>query len=534
MIAFTYRSRKSEEPFKAAYAGSTIKLAERVEYALNFPNGCPIGVARRLRELGGELIAEGVGIISFGNFVGTAELAGVAVEVTSTKIGDAGVSRLLEEISKLASALVFGSRTPVTFAAAARDSAHSPVPYHQLQFLRRVMLRDQVGARLQDWLTAIERSPTRQFEPERPVLSPERVRRLDQRAVASIFARLDRLVPVPAGSGLAGNPLAQALVFGSPPAPHFPRGIAAPRGRLSYDTPENRFVKHVVGECLSLIYRFAEHPRLHRSLRDDCREMAAILEELAVTSFLEEAGRLTGFSAPSQALVKADGYREVYAFWAEFGRHVSLPSSQEETARLLEGRDVATLYEYWVFLKVLEAVVAVTGKKPVGSPEIRRDELGETLVLGLTAGIGPDIAVRYNPTFRRGAATAYSTPLRPDVVLEIAGRRHAFDAKYRLDRFDVNDDDSDDGGATYKRDDLYKMHTYRDAISNLETAFVVYPGSEFVFFERGGTKRSDPALLSSADGVGAVPLRPTHSDPAGSLRTTIAKLLSPSPAAAAW
>ena len=97
-------------------------------------------------------------------------------------------------------------------------------------------------------------------------------------------------------------------------------------------------------------------------------------------------------------------------------------------------------------------------------------------------------------------------------------RLHVFDAKYRLDRFDAEERDSDDAPATYKRADLYKMHTYRDAISGLRTAFVVYPGSEFVFFERNGGRRARPGDVVSADGVGALPLRPADHNPATSLR----------------
>ncbi|WP_034999137.1 DUF2357 domain-containing protein [Beijerinckia mobilis] len=524
--AFAYRSRKDQGAFHSVEAGGTVSFDERVEYALAFPDGCPSRVAQRLAELGGDLIGREVGVIAFRNFVGRTELAGATIEVISTKIGEGGVSRVLQEVSELASSLVFGWRAPVSFEATAADTTRSPVPYHQLQFLRRAMLDVRVGDRLQDWLAAIDRSPTRRFEPERPVVSPERVRKLDHRAVQSIFNRIDRLVPVGTGTVIANNPLAQALAFGTPPQPHFPAGIAAPRGRLSFDTPENRFVKHVLGESLALVYRFVDHPKLHQSLRDDCRHMLTLLEQAAAAPHLVEAGRLSGFQAPSQALAKADGYREVFGFWNDFTSHVSLPRSAAETNRMLEGRDIATLYEYWVFLKVLQAVCEVTGLKPRGQPTIRRDDLGESLAVGLSAGVGSVVTVRYNPSYKRSAGTAYSTPLRPDVVVEFDGQRHAFDAKYRLDRIEFADGDTDDGATTYKRADLYKMHTYRDAIAGMQSAFVVYPGSEFVFFERAGGKRSSPIEVVANDGVGAIPLRPADSDPAHYLRELLGVLLT--------
>jgi predicted component of viral defense system (DUF524 family) len=377
---------------------------------------------------------------------------------------------------------------------------------------------------LQDWFAEIERSPTRKFEPDRPILRPDQVRRLDHRATASIFSRLDRLVPLPAGAPLTTNPLAHALTFGNPLQPHFPAKIAAPRGRLSFDTTENRFAKHVIGECLALVYRFVDHPKLHAALRDDCRTMLGLLTNLSDAPFFGEVGRIDRLQAPTQALAKGDGYREVFGFWTELTRHPSLPRHSAETAKLLDGRDMASLYEYWVFVKLLEAATVLTNRSPSGPPSIKRDEFGESLAIGLSVGVGTDIKIRFNPTFVRSAGTAYSTPLRPDVIVETNDGLHAFDAKYRLDRFDVAEGDPDDDPATYKRADLYKMHTYRDAVRDLKTAFVVYPGSEFVFFERSGARRSDPTSVQLIDGVGAVPLRPADPDPAATLRGVLTAL----------
>jgi predicted component of viral defense system (DUF524 family) len=530
-LAFAYRPRRGDTNLTLAEVGATVTFDERVEYVLSFPGGCSPTLASRLKELGGDLITPDTGVLAFGNFVGRAEFAGATIEVASTKIGSGGVSRVLQEISELASSLVFGWRAPTGFEAASSTDNRLPVPYHQLQYLRRSMISAPPGDRLQDWLSAIERSPTRRFEPERPVVSPERVRRLDHRALRSIFTRIERLVPVPPVAAIAGNSLAQALTFGEPPQPHFPVGVAAPRGRLSFDTVENRFVKHVVVECLALVYRFVDHPELHASLRADCRQMLSILEQAALAPFLSEAGRLSGFHAPSQALAKADGYREIFSFWNVLGSHVSLPSSAGETTRLLEGRDMATLYEYWVFLKVLEAVTKVTGTKPVGPPAIRRDDLGESLILGLSSAVSPQVIVRFNPSYARSKGGTYSTPLRPDVIVECDGRRHAFDAKYRLDRLDVGEIDTDDGAATYKRADLYKMHTYRDAITGLCTAFIVYPGSELVFFDRSRVKHTTTIALGTPDGVGAIPLRPADTDPAIQLTAVLQALLIPQPPA---
>jgi uncharacterized protein len=525
-VAFRYRRRMGDKLLKSAHVGETIYFDERIDYIISFGHPLSPAELQRLLTLGGELIEADVGILSFGNFLGQAELAGVNIDVVSTKIGPGGVSKLLQEISAIASSLIFGWRAPAGFRASKDESHHAAVPYHQLQYLRQIMLAEHTGQRLQDWLGIIERNPTRRFEPERPVVSVDRVRRLDHRAIQSVFTRLERLVPVPAGVAIGNSRLASRLSIGSPPEKHFPRAVAAPRGRLSFDTPENRFVKHVIGECLALVYRFVDHPKLHEELKADCRMMLEILEEAAAAPFLAEAGRLTGFHAPTQALAKADGYRELFAFWGDLTAHVSLPTASAETSRLLEGRDIATLYEYWVFIKIVEAIVAIAESRPSGPPMVQRDELGETLSLGLTTAVGPNVTVCFNKTYKRSNSTAYSTPLRPDVTVRLGDAEYAFDAKYRLDRLDLAETDADEDVATYKRADLYKMHTYRDAIKDLKCAFIVYPGTEFVFFERAGSKQTEPSAISLADGVGAIPLRPTDTDPASNLRKVLEVLIT--------
>ncbi|MGB6143426.1 MAG: DUF2357 domain-containing protein [Rhodanobacter sp.] len=498
---------------------------ENADYILTFAQECSLQLRQQIEGAGGEMLSPDSAMLGFRNFVGTSFVAGVNVQVTSTKISAEGVSRLLEQISELGSALVFAHGSPTRFSAEGYRTETSPVPYHQLQFLRKSMLESAPGWRLQDWLSVIERGPTRRFEQERPVVPIDRVRRMDQRAMLSIFHRLDRISPVPAGSMLESSRLADALKFGEPPALHFPNRVAAPRGRLSFDTPENRFVRHVLETCLALIYRFVDHPKLHKRLRADCRTMLAMLEQVATQPFIFEATRLTGFSAPSQALTKGEGYREVFGFWMRLQEHVSMPSDPAITQRLLEGRDIALLYEYWVFLKVLESVVSITGASPSAPPHIVRDDFGESLAVDVPLNVASHITVRFNPTFTRTRGTAYSTPLRPDVILTVGESKYAFDAKYRLDRLN-SDENEADSGATYKRADLYKMHAYRDAIHSLKAAFVVYPGSEFIFFDRARGSIREDSDVRKADGVGAIPLRPSDENPVDSLRRVVTCLLA--------
>jgi predicted component of viral defense system (DUF524 family) len=254
------------------------------------------------------------------------------------------------------------------------------------------------------------------------------------------------------------------------------------------------------------VYRLLDEANIHAQMRTDCRVMASILEASARSPFLSEVGVLTAFASPTHALSKGDGYKDILDLWVQLGAHQALPGNVGEVERFIQGKDIALLYEYWVFIKVLEAVCEATGA-PSRAVTVSRSDLGEGLARGVVVSLPVGVSVAFNPSYTRSARSAYSTPLRPDVVVTLNGARYAFDAKYRL-QWLTSLEDSQDDEATFVRADLYKMHTYRDAITDLKAAFVVYPGSEFVFYERGGDRRQSPEGIAVFDGVGAIPARP--------------------------
>jgi predicted component of viral defense system (DUF524 family) len=533
-IRFNARLRRGDTRSIPGRLGETIKLRENIDYLVSFTAPLSVREKTAFVDIGADFFDETIALVNFGNFAGKASIAGVSIDVESAKLGSGGVSKLLEDISQISSALIFSVATPTELTRHTSMARSAAVPYHQLQLLRRVMMLAMPGERLQDWLTTIARTALRRFEPERPLVAPDRVRRLDARAIRSIFSRLDRIVRVPEGSLIASNALAEGLTFGDPPTRHFPAKIAAPRGRLSFDTPENRFIRHVASTSLGLVYQFIRDPRLHDGLRADCNVMAGLLSEALRAPHLADAGPLTAFGNPSQSLTKMEGYRDTLLFWSDLTRGLGLPASGAETHHLLEGRDLASLYEYWVFVKIVEALVTITGQHASKLDMIRRDEYGEFVKWGFILRFPFDISVSYNLQFSRGSSLmTYSTPLRPDVVVKLGTRLHVFDAKYRMSRLDSgkdvqDDDDGDVKDGTYKRDDLYKMHSYRDAIQDVRTAFAVYPGSEFVFFERKGARRTRPVDIGNFDGVGAIPLRPSDDRSGKSLDAILRMLLNSS------
>ena len=80
---------------------------------------------------------------------------------------------------------------------------------------------------------------------------------------------------------------------------------------------------------------------------------------------------------------------------------------------------------------------------------------------------------------------------------------HALDAKLRVAALDVEESDDDETPRLgFKHDDLAKMHAYRDALPQVRSAFVLYPGDVSQTFP------SLDAAPGAVDAVGAVALSP--------------------------
>ena len=136
-IAFLYRPRRDKEAIQT-FTGDVVALVENLEYVVEFPEPLSFREMEGLLEVGFDPITEKTGVLAFKNFVGTALLAGVKLQVISSKLGESGVFGLLEDVSRLSSSLVFGWRSPVGFSVTASGSQQPAVPFHQLQFLNKL------------------------------------------------------------------------------------------------------------------------------------------------------------------------------------------------------------------------------------------------------------------------------------------------------------------------------------------------------------------------------------------------------------
>lgn len=529
MGTLRFRPRHVDEPERSAHVGETVRLQENGSYYLWLDEDLSASETLALEGVGFEVLDSRRVLLSFGNYVGTTAIRGVSFSVESRKLGSNGASALLQEAVELAAELIYGWNAPLAFGVSRRGASNRRVAFHDFMYLRREMLVAEVGHRVQDYFEAVAEQPTRRLDASLREVPVSRVQRVDRRGWTGLLTAPSRLARLAPDSPFYDFAVARAL---SQPgtvteARYMPTAVLTPTRVVSFDTPENRFIRHFLQTCGALIGRFLEHPKLHLGLRADARRMGMLVDEMSRAAFLEGVGQPSSLASPSQAILKLEGYRQIFDCYRALLDAPTTPQSDSECQRFLDGRDVATLYEYWTFLQVCSAVASVLG---VGVPSVPVDttDLGALLGRGLCVRFSGGVAVTYNQGFPGNSVMgSYSTALRPDVTLLVPGREFVFDAKYRLDGLAIeeNADDIDDE-LTWKQADLHKMHTYRDAIARVPAAFVMYPGDVFVFYESSVGRRREPEEIGALDGVGAIPMRPGVPADQDRLRSLIRRVVT--------
>jgi predicted component of viral defense system (DUF524 family) len=470
-----------------------------------------------------------------------------SIEVRSRKLAYLSDYRwMLRDIAQSASELVM-ERFAASQQRFAPDTAHDPSTlYQRFAFLNSILADEGFDAAMQRILAR----PHVTWDQE------EHVRRPGQGwsgggQAARQLARAGRRVPAPAG------PLS---LLGA----GVPEWLVVQRTEPSLDNTPNRFVKFALErwhEVVSLVgQRLAaiEGAAGARATRDVVA-LRNRLESVLAEELFREVGDLAHFPSDDQVLQKKEGYRDIFRAFVLFDVAARLAWSGGEDVYGAGQKDVATLYEYWAFLQLAQtvasvcdspfdssALLSVTGDGM--SVDLRRGRA--TMLNGRVHRLGRTLELElwFNRTFGSrsgGDAASWTRPMRPDCSLFIKPEGidqllvepvwlH-FDAKYRVDslleimvlpassddeeRRVVEEHDAAERRGQAKREDLLKMHAYRDAIRRSAGAYVLYPGSE------RDVRTEFHELLP---GLGAFALRPSATGDAlgaGPLREFVSDVL---------
>jgi len=287
------------------------------------------------------------------------------------------------------------------------------------------------------------------------------------------------------------------------------------------DTPENRFIKHALevfaGFCSMVRTMLSDTDRESFRTFIEALQLEEYLGQTLSHSLFRQISKPLTLPLNSPVLQRREGYREVLRAWLMFDLAAKLAWHGGEDVYSAGKRDVAQLYEYWLFFRLLEIMKGIFNIEPDSIDSLigpTNDGLGLMLRSGKSTPlkgiyIHPvrklNVEFTYNRTFsgrrKYPDSGSWSRKLRPDYTLslwpadfekddaerqEIITHIH-FDAKYRVEslkdilgdeELDLDEEKKENRSGSYKRADLLKMHAYKDAIRRTGGAYVLYPGDD--------------------------------------------------------
>jgi len=236
------------------------------------------------------------------------------------------------------------------------------------------------------------------------------------------------------------------------------------------NTPVNQFVLFALRQFRRLVEEVLSYDKqISDSIRREALGMADLLDASISQPFFRGISALQKLPLNNQTLQKREGYRDILRAWILVESASSL--SWEGRNDCYEGntRDVATLYEYWLFMELHKLIEDITGVTRLDSED--RDNFIQTSDSGITVhlkrgrhsstkfiyeptkGKSLHITLHYELTFNMGSKAtsgqSYSRQFKPDYTLSIystdfkneaeatnmGGVRHLhFDAKYRVNK----------------------------------------------------------------------------------------------------
>jgi len=457
----------------------------------------------------------------------------IDLEILATKFDSkldhsyrANYRQMLEDITEKCTDILMQINAPIQQTFTINFDLSSKTIYQRFSFINSIInTSDFENAVLQ-----IIKNPATKWLNVTEEINVQKVKRINRSVVKQLSSGNNRMT--------TNNPrLAQFVNQG------IPQKISVNQKVEHVNTAENRFIKHVLEDflqfCTSCKDLFAK--RNYAFAAEEADALARRLGIYLSQPFFQNISRPQTLKLNSPILQKRSGYRELLNRWLQFDLAAQLIWTGGDDIYDAGKKDIATLYEYWLFFVLYDLVkekfnyrYQTDEKNPYGHL-IRATDQGLNLTLksgrhivikGVTDRFPRKLAYRfsYNRSFKGGntyshtTAGSWTTTLRPDYTLSLwpatfteddAEKEDAivhihFDAKYKVDNFksefifDNNNDlenidqetaeqldrqKEDEKRGTYKNIDLLKMHAYNDAIRRTGGAYILYPGENKQLFQ---------------------------------------------------
>jgi len=456
------------------------------------------------------------------------EIGNAFVEVRSVKADYRNDYRdMLELITEKCTDLLMQVNSPVSHNFETNFEKDNETLYQKFAFIKSIIATDEFA----ESVHRIVSSPVTQWKEISEQKDIRNIRRFKNSNIKELITGSNR-------TQLPENHYLQKYGL-----QNLPGKITSVRKSDTVDTPENRFVKFALESFLKFCSDINKKAAKESRLWQESGSLEKELESFLHHSIFKDISRPETLKINSPVLQRKEGYREVLRVWLMFDLAAKLVWKGGDDIYKGGKKDIATLYEYWLFFKLLDLFESVFEIEPKDISELIK-ETADGLNLQLKQGTHTalngvyntgtrklNILFNYNRSFSGQKdyplSGSWSTTMRPDYTLsfwpygitekeaeiqELIVHIH-FDAKYTIANLtdllnkesveDINAEKENNRKGIYKNADILKMHAYKDAIRRTGGAYVLYPGDTSV--KKKGFHEIIP-------GLGAFPVRPSKTD----------------------
>jgi hypothetical protein len=488
------------------------------------------------------------GTITPGNYVGTLELSIAKegekdipffIEVLATKFDSendydksyrTNYRSMVESITEKCTELLMQANSPVNQYFEPNFEKENETIYQRFSFIKSILNSSEFEESVQKIIS----SPKTNWINKEEVVDIRSIKRFTNQNVKDLIKGNNR-IPLPKDHPLYSENKLESV----------PSKINSYRQEPSVDNPENRFIKHALQTylhfCEKCKYVFKENSKDQKEAVNLINKLESFLNH----SFFKDISRPTTLKLNSPSLQRKSGYRQVLKSWLMFDLASKLTWTGGEDVYDSGKRDIATLYEYWLFFVLYDLFKEKFDLNHLEHEEESYNHLFEPTKNGLnliiksgqhTALSGTcliknralNIKFSFNRTFSGNKDNfpkpgSWTTAMRPDYTLSVwpagldeyrndKGEKAAeqqeqivhihFDAKYKVNHFIVKTNKKDvqetskeqerkelnkikkeERAGVFKNADLLKMHAYKDAIRRTGGAYILYPGNKETRFK---------------------------------------------------
>jgi len=416
---------------------------------------------------------------------------------------------MLESITEKCTELIMQIDSPVSQRFETDYEGDSRTIYQRFSFVKSII--DSIE--FEEAIHKIISNPTTKWQSDTEEKDIRNVRRFGQKTIKQLLSKSNRTA-LEEDHFLHREYGIQSV----------PLKIESIRKTESTDTAENRFIKHALQMFLYFCENCKEKFVSYPAAQNEATLLINKLNGFLSMSFFKDISRPNSLKLNSPVLQRKSGYREVLNSWLKFDLAAKLIWNGGDHIYDAGKKNIAALYEYWLFFTLLDILKDVFDIEPKNINELLLYEnnkislnlkQGKTVALrGVYTSTSRKLNVRfyYNKSFGGGKeyplGGSYTTTLRPDYTLsiwptdikesdaeiqELITHIH-FDAKYKVNNFyelintvkgeELTDkeeasllaEEKEESKGNFNNADLLKMHAYKDAIRRTGGAYVLYPG----------------------------------------------------------